>query len=283
MLIFLPRALYLIMFSVEVVGAIIIFSISLDIPKWFCIYSSDDDITIEESGTSVLSFVLKAFLHIYFVNLLFFCGASAVKISISFILGILSGAIIVYGIQVIRSKLDSIERMRKIVVGTVFVLHVISAICFASGCRYIEIVWEKESKKDDLILYIVSFCVWLLLEGIISISIWKSHMTTREVEANADLVPRESNNDNIDGAIDAQIKRNINHNNIEDSPKEISECPSPRLEKIWTVMKQTFLICTNLLFLYLVIVNIGATYQFRIVQRHLKGAQDILYPSDYNR
>jgi hypothetical protein len=54
------------------------------------------------------------------------------------------------------------------------------------------------------------------------------------------------------------------------------------LEIFVSVIKWIIWIGGNALFLFLVILNIGATYQNNVVQRHLQGAFDFIYPHDYN-
>lgn len=54
------------------------------------------------------------------------------------------------------------------------------------------------------------------------------------------------------------------------------------VEKLISVIKWISLILVNALFLYLVIVNIGATHQNKVVQRHLQDSFEFLYPPDYN-
>jgi hypothetical protein len=54
------------------------------------------------------------------------------------------------------------------------------------------------------------------------------------------------------------------------------------LEKIVSVVKWFVWFFGSSLFLFLVIINIGATHQNKAVQENLPGAFDFLYPPDYN-
>eukprot|EP00980_Cylindrotheca_fusiformis_P005465 scaffold1169_cov120-Cylindrotheca_fusiformis.AAC.15 len=53
------------------------------------------------------------------------------------------------------------------------------------------------------------------------------------------------------------------------------------LEIIVSVVKWVVWILANSLFLFLVVVNIGATYQYRAVKKNLPKAFELLYPPDY--
>lgn len=100
------------------------------------------------------------------MSLLFFCGAPPIKIPLSALCGILAGFVVWFVVYLGRTKLQ--EQKKKVAILLASLISISSAIAFASGCWYIQQVWGRENKHDD-ILTISSFLTWLGLAGIVHV------------------------------------------------------------------------------------------------------------------
>lgn len=168
---FLPNILLLL-----VTSAVVIFFISYKTPKWIGVYWSNKHDYGEPVGTTIkhLRFnvqwsIWRHFGQIYFISLLFFCGAPPIKIPLSAFCGIGVGFIISFFVYLGRTKLQ--EQKKKVAILLASLISIASAIAFSSGCWYIQQVWGLERQNDDM-LTLGSFLSWLFLAAMVHVAMY---------------------------------------------------------------------------------------------------------------
>jgi len=161
-------------------AAVVIFFISYKTPKWIGVYWSNKHDCGKPVGHTVkhLRFniqwsIWRHFGQIYFLSLLFFCGAPPIKIPLSAFLGILAGFMIWYFVYLGRTKLK--KQKKEVAIFMAFLISIASAIAFSTGCGCIQQVWGRNPSNEAL-LSISSFLVWLAAEGLVHVVIYTNTM-----------------------------------------------------------------------------------------------------------
>ncbi|CAJ1949271.1 unnamed protein product [Cylindrotheca closterium] len=177
----------------RITGAVVIFFISYKTPKWIGVYWSNKHDYGEPVGATerhlrfnVQWSIWRLFGQIYFLSLLFFCGAEPIKIPLSAFCGIVVGFVIWYFVYLGRTKLQ--QQRKKVAIFLASLISVASAIAFSSGCWYIQQVWGRDRRNDDMLTF-GSFLTWLLLAGMVHVAMYTN--TMRKDRETAALPPEQ--------------------------------------------------------------------------------------------
>ena len=179
-------------------SAIFLF-ISRKIPKWTSYYyhtnSKSEKHDNEYLGTSVkvLKFKVycdigKQFLRVFFLLLPFYCGANAVVIPTSALLGIVMGFFIDFCIYNCRHYVGR-RRLTLTILSTVIVFLAGLAM-FLTGTYYIAIVWGLVTKRGRVVVGVVMAIIYTTLAVIMHGAMWYRTKKLKERETDTSRITR---------------------------------------------------------------------------------------------
>lgn len=179
-------------------SAIFLF-ISRKIPKWTNYYfhtnSKSEKHDNEYLGTSVKVLKFKVycdigvqFLRVFFLLLPFYCGANAVVIPTSALLGIVMGFFIDFCIYKCRHTFGR-RRLTLTVLSTVIVFLAGLAM-FLTGTYYIAVVWGLETKRGRFVVGIVMAIIYTTLAVIMHGAMWYRTKKLKERETDTSRITR---------------------------------------------------------------------------------------------
>ena len=162
-------------------ASVIFLFISRKIPKWTFYYyhtkSGSEKYDVEYLGTStkVLKFNIYCdigvqFLRIFFLLLPFYCGANAMIIPNSALLGIVMGFFIDFSIY--KCRHTSGRRRLILTVLSTLIMVLAGLALFLTGTYYVAVVWGLETRRGKIIVAVVMALIYLIVAIIIHGVMW---------------------------------------------------------------------------------------------------------------
>eukprot|EP00567_Pseudictyota_dubia_P009250 CAMPEP_0197436776 /NCGR_PEP_ID=MMETSP1175-20131217/4177_1 /TAXON_ID=1003142 /ORGANISM="Triceratium dubium, Strain CCMP147" /LENGTH=740 /DNA_ID=CAMNT_0042966157 /DNA_START=385 /DNA_END=2607 /DNA_ORIENTATION=- len=175
----------------RLVGAVFIFFLSCMFPEWLEVYQirrRRDVLPVDRSLRSLRFNVMLGVLGQYFRVIIFlmpfYCGANAVVIPVSAIVGIFIGIIVdccvYWGHQHIGTRKNWV-----ILFVMVFIAIVGSGLLFASGALYINDVWGNLETQNTNTVGVGSLIAWIFAALLLHFFMW--HVSRKEVRKMSEL------------------------------------------------------------------------------------------------
>lgn len=162
----------------RLLAAVYSFFISVKVPKWLGVYHTTKSLHGSQVGRCLreLKFNLVwnlwgHFTEVYFFLIMFYNGVTAATIPLSAVIGIAIGFAISCGIYLGRTRFK--EHKVKIAAVMSTILSILSSLATASGCIWIQTVWGRDMTQNEIILGVVAFVLWFLVQLGVHYLQWK--------------------------------------------------------------------------------------------------------------